>query len=177
MKHTRLFFSLLVSLLFLPLVSASVQPVDTIPVTIKVAKLTQPYIGPDGPYILYFPQGVKAVSVDEAGYIVEKNYVQLPENYTFTVTSHDKKSHFDVTLHPVVRPDWKRQSPDSLLIISDIHGKWDPHTEHNEGDGPVAYSEYDYRVVNVDVQTQDAMDNGIGRGILILKNGKTFYRI
>jgi hypothetical protein len=47
------------------------------------------------------------------------------------------------------------------------------HTEHNAGDGPIAYSDYDYRVVNVNVQTQNAMDAGRGRGILIEKNGKT----
>jgi hypothetical protein len=47
------------------------------------------------------------------------------------------------------------------------------HNEHNEGDGPIAYPERGYRVINVNVSTQLALDAKRGRGILIEKNGRT----
>ncbi|GHV72504.1 hypothetical protein FACS1894201_02040 [Bacteroidia bacterium] len=109
-----------------PTVEPNPFPTDTIPIIVREQRLTASYIGVDGPYILYYPQGVRVVSVDKEGYIVEKSYGYLPDNYTFTVFSHNKQDSFDVTLHPIVRPNWKCPAPDSLLVISDIHGKWAP---------------------------------------------------
>jgi hypothetical protein len=88
--------------------------------------------GPDGPYINYSDTDVVVVSVDTEGYIIEKKYAKLPDNYTFTVYSTTTtpytphRSVFQVKLHPLVRPEWKRPAPDSLLVISDPHAKWGP---------------------------------------------------
>ncbi|MDR1762635.1 MAG: metallophosphoesterase [Dysgonamonadaceae bacterium] len=87
---------------------------------------------PDGPYIFYTSEGVKVVTVDTLGYIHEDVYAELPQNFTFdvysTVNEPDKgrRSKFQVTLHPISRIDWRREAPDSLVVISDPHAKWAP---------------------------------------------------
>jgi hypothetical protein len=88
--------------------------------------------GPDGPYINYSDTGVLVVSVDIEGYIVEKNYPEIPKDYTFTVYPTLTTPYcpyrlpFQVKLHPLVRPEWKRPAPDTLLVMSDPHAKWGP---------------------------------------------------
>jgi hypothetical protein len=95
-------------------------------VTERTPELTASGNGPDGPYLFYSDNSVKLVSVDEEGYVIEKIYPELPVDYTFTVVSHDKNSRFDVKLHPLVRPEWKRDAPKKLIVLSDPHAKWTP---------------------------------------------------
>jgi hypothetical protein len=87
---------------------------------------------PDGPYINYTSTDVKVISRDSEGYVIEKIYAQLHDNYTFTVLSDANepgkttRSSFEVTIHPLSRPNWRTPAPDSLLVISDPHAKWAP---------------------------------------------------
>ncbi|MDR1584810.1 MAG: metallophosphoesterase [Prevotellaceae bacterium] len=105
----------------------------TVPVTVSSRTPELAVNHPDGPYIFYnTTSGDKVVSVDADGYIVEKVYAQLPENYTFTVFSDviesgkSARSAFEVTIPatPLTRPAATRPAPDSLIVLSDIHAKW-----------------------------------------------------
>jgi hypothetical protein len=68
---------------------------------------------------------------------------------------------------------------DSLLNRYEVNRIIIGHTEHNEGDGPIAYNNesscgYDFQVVNVNVLTSSALTAGRGRGILIEKGKDTW---
>ena len=66
----------------------------------------------DGPYILYQEDGtVRMVSVTPEGRLVDTLLASLPGDYGFTVVSSDQEHRFDVSLHPVERPDWKTELP------------------------------------------------------------------
>jgi hypothetical protein len=82
--------------------------------------------GADGPYILY-PSGggMRVLSVDTAGNLNDTLYGHVSPDFSFRVVSHSGKHRFDVTLHPVSRPDWKCKQPEKLLVLSDPHGDLD----------------------------------------------------
>ncbi|MDL2247784.1 metallophosphoesterase [Bacteroides sp. OttesenSCG-928-J23] len=77
----------------------------------------------DGPYLFHLPDGkVRVVSVAENGELKEEVLNKLPDNYSFRVFSHDKKHSFEVSIHPIIRQEWKQEAPEKLLAISDPHG-------------------------------------------------------
>jgi len=77
----------------------------------------------DGPYLFHLPDGgARVIYVDTAGIVTDTLYTALPKNFSMSVISHKGKHLFDVTLHPVSRPDWKQQKADKLLVMSDPHG-------------------------------------------------------
>ncbi|MDR1527553.1 MAG: Ig-like domain-containing protein [Dysgonamonadaceae bacterium] len=106
----------------------------TLPVTVTDRSPEMPVNDPTGPFILYSTSGDKVVTVDADGYIVEKFYAKISDNYTFTVTSAANEagkttpSSFAVTLHPLSRPAAVQPAPDSLIVLSDPHGNWTAFT-------------------------------------------------
>lgn len=80
----------------------------------------------DGPYLLRTTQGgLRAISVAPDGCIQDKTYEKVPVDFTFQVYSDKGASLFPVTLHPVVRPVWKNELPEKVMVISDPHANWD----------------------------------------------------
>ena len=92
----------------------------------------------DGPYIMYQEDGsVRMVSVTPEGRIVDTILASLPEDYGFTVVSSDQEHCFDVSLHPVERPDWKTEQPDRIFVTSDPHGNIDCFISLLQGNGVI----------------------------------------
>lgn len=88
------------------------KPASTIPV--------------DGPYIFYKPDGTaRIISVDENGIYKESLRNTIRQDDVFQVITHDKKHHFGVKLHPIIRQEWKQEAPGKLLVISDPHANFD----------------------------------------------------
>jgi hypothetical protein len=125
MKRNRLLFSFLLSIMFMA--SAMAQTVTTL------GTITSGH--PDGPYIFYGSNEVKVVQVDNAGTVTQTVYpgTKVPDGTTFTVTSDANdprtgaRSTFTVTLQSELhRPPGVAQSPDSLIVLSDVHAKWAP---------------------------------------------------
>lgn len=80
---------------------------------------------PDGPYIFHLPDGrVRVISVNQEGEVSDQIFTLSPES-SFPVFSHEGNFLFDVTLHPISRPDWKYQQPEEFVVMSDPHGNWD----------------------------------------------------
>jgi hypothetical protein len=125
MKQLRNLFllSLLLTLINQP--STAQDRIDTLSTRL-------PANHPDGPYILYADGNHQILRVDEAGHIIIHTYATLPEPFSFEVLSDanhpdsSARSRFTVTLGPLQRPDWQRPAPDSLIVISDVHAKWEP---------------------------------------------------
>ena len=92
----------------------------------------------DGPYILYQEDGtVRMVSVTPEGRLVDTLLASLPGDYGFTVVSSDQEHRFDVSLHPVERPDWKTEQPDRIFVTSDPHGNLDCFISLLQGNGVI----------------------------------------
>lgn len=92
----------------------------------------------DGPYIMYQEDGtVRMVSVTPEGRLVDTLLASLPEDYGFTVVSSDQEHRFDVSLHPVERPDWKTGQPDRIFVTSDPHGDLDCFISLLQGNGVI----------------------------------------
>lgn len=78
----------------------------------------------DGPYILYTDSGVRIISVDSHGKVSDKVLPEAPSS--FTVTDHNGKNAFEVSLRPVSRQQWKDvRQPGRLFVMSDPHGRMD----------------------------------------------------
>ncbi|MEG2554804.1 MAG: metallophosphoesterase [Odoribacter sp.] len=76
----------------------------------------------DGPYVMYEPSGkVRVISVDQQRKLHNDLYPTVQEVSTFTVTAEKGNCSFQVKLHPLHRPEWKRALPEKLLAISDPH--------------------------------------------------------
>lgn len=83
-------------------------------------------LSPDGPYLLYTPEGrMRSVSADTAGHVLDTTYAAVPERYSFDVYSDKGKRLFPVTLHEVKRPAWKNKAAEKILVLSDPHGDWE----------------------------------------------------
>ena len=92
----------------------------------------------DGPYIMYQEDSsVRIVSVTPEGRLVDTLLASLPEDYGFTVVSSDEVHSFDVSLHPVERPDWKTEQPDRIFVTSDPHGDLDCFISLLHGNGVI----------------------------------------
>jgi hypothetical protein len=129
MKKTQLFFHFLLVSMFLA-ASVFAQTETTL------GTITSGH--PDGPYIFYTSEGVKAISVAENGTVTQKLWAgttttTLPEGTTFEVISDANdpitgaRSHFTVTKQSEMhRAAGIRPAPDSLIILSDVHAKWGP---------------------------------------------------
>lgn len=92
----------------------------------------------DGPYIMYQEDGtVRMVSVTPEGRLVDTLLTSLPGDYGFTVVSSDEVHSFDVSLHPVERPDWTTEQPDRIFVTSDPHGNLDCFISLLQGNGVI----------------------------------------
>ena len=92
----------------------------------------------DGPYLLYQADGtVRMIAVKPDGALVDTLCSSLPDNYTFPVVSSDLKHRFNVTLHPVARPEWKTEQPDKVFVTSDPHGNLDCFISLLQGNGVI----------------------------------------
>lgn len=97
------------------------------------------HLSADGPYIIYHPDGsVRVVSVSVEGNITD---TVLPSRHSplvsqpFTVTSHNGKHRFSVSLHHFERPQWKSPQPPKLFVTSDPHGDLDCLVSLLQGNG------------------------------------------
>ncbi|MCC8144940.1 MAG: metallophosphatase [Bacteroidales bacterium] len=81
--------------------------------------------GADGPYIFYLPdQKARILSIDEDGWL-QDSITEIPENFSFHVTSHDGLHQFPVKLHSIKRKGWKHDAPEKTLVLGDPHGNID----------------------------------------------------
>ena len=107
----RILTSLL--LLALAVLAASAQVVDPEPHALTA----------DGPYIFHRPDGsARVVSVDVDGNVID-TFGVVPKS--FTVTSHDGRYSFDVTLHEQSRQAWRLPRTRRTFVLSDPHGRLD----------------------------------------------------
>lgn len=91
----------------------------------------------DGPYIIYGDDGTRVVTVDADGGVHDELCSGVAPGSVFTVTSHDGRYSFDVTLHKSVRPEWKRAAASRTLVISDPHGNLDCFISVLQGNGVI----------------------------------------
>ncbi len=115
----KIFFIIITSCLLCPGIFAGAFAADTIPEAEHKAS-------PDGPYLFYLPNGgMRVISVDTAGFLLDTTLLAVPTNFSFPVISNKGKHLFDVKLHPIVRQDWKSDSPEKMFVMSDPHGNFD----------------------------------------------------
>lgn len=83
-------------------------------------------LSPDGPYFLSDSGGrMRMIQVDRNGRLKDTLFQRLPDDFSFSVTSHKGHHQFQVQLHPYRRQAWKMQQPERLMVISDPHGDLD----------------------------------------------------
>lgn len=115
----------------------------------------------DGPYVFYTEDGgLRVVSVDTAGHLMNQTYATIPENFTFDVYSDAGEKLFPVTLHSISRPAWKEEQPEKVLVISDPHANWECFASILEGQKVI---DKDYRWIfgkNKLVIIGDVFDRG-----------------
>lgn len=76
----------------------------------------------DGPYVLHVNDSTKRVISVSTDGVISDSFTGAD---TFTVSEHDGRWSFDVKLHELKRPDWKRPMPEKMFIMSDPHGRMD----------------------------------------------------
>lgn len=83
----------------------------------------------DGPYVMHCAggssPGVRVITVTPQGQLRDTTYASLPENFALHVADHEGRFPFDVTLHPIVRPEWRQPQPEKVFVMSDPHGRLD----------------------------------------------------
>lgn len=98
----------------------------TLPLLVALAQVVDPEthkLSADGPYIFHQADGTaRVISVDVDGNIVDTVGV-APKS--FTVTSHDGRFSFDVTLHKTARQNWQLTKTQKTFVLSDPHGRMD----------------------------------------------------
>ncbi len=83
-------------------------------------------LSPDGPYLLYTDDGgMRSISVDKKGHLLDKTYKSVPAGFSFDVYSDKGENLFPVSLHPVKRPEWKIGEAEKMIVLSDPHANWE----------------------------------------------------
>ncbi len=92
----------------------------------KEHKKQEQILGPDGPYFLSDSVGrMRMIQVDREGHLKDTLFQMLPDDFSFSVISHDGRHQFQVRLHPYRRQAWKMLQAEKLMVISDPHGNLD----------------------------------------------------
>ena len=104
----------------------------------KAPKTIKDSLSVDGPYILYTDSGVRVITVDGSGEIIDRTLPNLPEGYTFTVTDHRGKLPFKVTIRKTEREPWLYpRNPERTFVMSDPHGRLDCVVSLLRGNGVI----------------------------------------
>ena len=89
----------------------------------KKEKEPKECLSADGPYILWqADKSARVITVDKHNAIHDTIYQTIPRKLSFPIYSHKGEFLFDVSLHPVIRPDWKNKQANKVFVTSDPHG-------------------------------------------------------
>lgn len=92
----------------------------------KDHKKQEQALAPDGPYFLFDSTGrTRMIQVDAEGCLRDTLFQKLPDDFSFSVVSHNGKHRFNLRLHPYRRQAWKMPQPGKLMVVSDPHGNLD----------------------------------------------------
>lgn len=81
-----------------------------------------PRLYPDGPYLLYVPSGLRFVSVDERGKLIDTLYRREEGNpFSFDVMNDGQTRSFRVSLHDFAREEAVQPEKGKIFVISDPH--------------------------------------------------------
>lgn len=115
----KIFFIIIISYLLCPGTFAGTLVADTIPEV-------EHKDSPDGPYLFHLSDGgIRIVSIYTAGVLKDTTLTAAPNNLSLPVISNKGKHLFNVELHPIIRQDWKNDSPEKIFVMSDPHGNFD----------------------------------------------------
>lgn len=89
-------------------------------------KKAKKVLKPDGPYITYNDDlSMRYVEVKPNGRLLDTIYQSIPKDFTFKVTSDNKKYSFDVTIAPIKKQLTELNTKGKVLALSDPHGDFE----------------------------------------------------